>query len=83
MVGVKVNGYADKVYNTLRTIYKHSPRSTEKVLYPKDLKNITPVQRSILAELDSSTYTADKRHIHILGLYPEFVKSINLLIKQM
>ena len=82
MVGVEVKTPArDVKSNNLKTIFRRNPKETETVLYPKDLKNITPAQRSLLTGLNPSVYTADERHTVIIDLNPELVKSINLMLK--
>lgn len=82
MVGVEIKYPAkDKASNNLKTVYRKEPKNTETVLYPKDLKEITPAQQSLLTGLHSSTYTADKRSIIIIDINPELVKSIFTMLK--
>lgn len=84
MVGIEIKHPArDVVSNNLNTIFRRDPKETEKVLYPTDLKNITPAQRSLLAKQNPSIYTADKRYLIMLPLDDDIVKSIFILCKEL
>lgn len=82
MVGIEIKYPSrNEVSNNLKTIFRREPKTIESVLFPKDLKNTTPAQRSLLAGLRPSIYTADKRHIVIIDATPEIVKSIQKMLK--
>lgn len=84
MVGVEVKSPArDVKSNNLKTIFRRDPKETETVLYPKDLKNITLAQRSLLVGHISNVYTADERYAYMLDLNHELVKSIESMIFQL
>lgn len=82
MVGIEIKSpQRDVISNNLKTIFRREPKETETVLYPKDLKKITPAQRSLLSMQRHETYTADRRHIIIIDATPEIVKSIQKMLK--
>lgn len=84
MVGVEIKTPAKDVKsNNLKTIFRRDPKASETVLYPKDLKNITLAQRSLLVGLNPNVYTADERYNYIIDLNPELVKSINQMLFKM
>lgn len=80
MVGVELkHPQQDEVSNNLKTIFRRDVKETESVLYPKDLKKLTPAQRSLLTGRIPSVYTADRRSIIIIDHTPEVVNSIRNL----